>query len=260
LIPGGAGAIGKLATNVIFGKQEGIDQDWRVRISLGDSANFFYKSADKGILAPLFKNSNNQNGVIFPYTPQIQVAHNARYAEQKLTHSNYANYFYEGSDVAAINITGEFTVQNESEGQYLLAVIYFLRSCTKMWFGENGGNPPPMVFLDGYGQHYFPHVPCVVTNFTHTMPQDCDYLEIPPYDPANAIVNSAVGAFTNAMGGMFKNAVKKTNITRLPTNSTVSVTLQPVYSRKSVTKFNLDDFARGKLVGGASGPGTGGFL
>lgn len=261
LIPGGAGALGKVATNVIFGAlglgNPGVDKDWRVRVSLGDSANFFYNAADKGILAPLFKGSLNQNGVIFPYTPQIQTTHTARYAEQKLTHSNYANYFYEGSDVSAITISGDFTVQNETEGQYLLAAIYFFRSCTKMWFGENGGNPPPMVFLNGYGTHYFPNVPCVITSFQHTMPQDVDYIEVPLYNPSAAVVNSIIGAFGNSF---FKNVTKNQNTTRLPTSSQVSITLQPIYSRKAVTRFNLDDFARGKLVGGSGGKGTGGFI
>jgi hypothetical protein len=185
-------------------------------------------------LAPLFKGNPSQNGVIFPYTPQVQVQYTARYANQKLTHSNYDAYFYEGSEVQAITLTGDFTVQNIREGQYLLACIYFFRAATKMWFGQGTnhvGNPPPMVFLDGYGTHYFPHVPCVVTSFSHTMPQDCDYVEVP-----------MVGTTT------------ATSSTRLPTTSQISITLQPVYSRKSLAEqFNLDDFAAGKLVQGKGG-------
>ena len=39
------------------------------------------------------------------------------------------------------------------------------------------------------------------------------------------------------------------NSTRLPTTSTVSVTLQPVYSRLSQSqRFSLQDFARGALI------------
>jgi hypothetical protein len=201
--------------------------DWRVRISLANSADYFYSSTDRGILAPLFKGSNNHNGVVFPYTPQVQVQHTARYANQKLTHSNYDAFFYEGSEVQAITVSGEFTVQNLQEGRYLLAALYFFRASTKMWFGQGSraGNPPPVVFLDGYGTHYFPHVPCVVTNFSHIMPQEVDYIEIP--------------------------AVTGTSSTRLPTSSQVSVTLQPIYSRKSLhDKFNLDEFAKGNLING----------
>jgi hypothetical protein len=223
--------IGEVGWNLAGNAKE---QDWRLRISLADSADYFYSGPDKGIMAPLFKGNQGTNGVIFPYTPQVQLQYTARYANQKLTHSNYDAFFYEGSEVAAINITGDFTVQNLKEGQYLLAALYFFRASTKMWFGKGNekriGNPPPMVFLNGYGTHYFPNVPCVVTTFSHTMPQDCDYLEIP-----------------SVSGG---------GSTRLPTTSQVSVTLQPVYSRKTLhDKFSLDDFAAGKLV-----KGNGGFI
>jgi hypothetical protein len=45
------------------------------------------------------------------------------------------------------------------------------------------------------------------------------------------------------------------NSTRLPTTSTIQLTLQPVYSRLSQSqRFSLQDFARGALVN-ASGSG-----
>jgi hypothetical protein len=221
LLTGGSRTNRNQVTNIGFNKSIG-SNDWRVRVSLADSARYFYNNQDRGILAPLFSGSTNNNGVIFPYTPQIQVQHTARYGSTKLTHSNYDSYFYEGSEVQAITITGEFTVQNTTEADYLLAAVYFFRACTKMWFGqgERAGNPPPIVYLDGYGAHYFPHVSCVITNFSHTMPQDVDYIE--------TVVN----------GGA----------TRLPTTSSMSVTLQPVVSRSKATGFNLDDFARGNLL------------
>jgi hypothetical protein len=216
--------------------------DWRVRISLsGRSWTPLMDDADSSLLSPLTRTA--ETGVIFPYTPAITVAHNARYQEQALTHSNYKNYFYEGSDVAAITIAGDFTVQTVDEGQYLLAAIYFFRTCTKMFFGneQNAGNPPPIVFLDGYGDYYFPHVSCVVTNFTHTMPDSVDYLEIP------------VGSSATVFPGT-KPAANK--LVRLPTASQISVTVQPVYSRANVYKnFTLGKFAQGKLLSG-----NGGFL
>ena len=197
--------------------------DWRVKISLASRADYFYKSTDKGLLEPLDKT----DGVIFPYTPTISVVHNARYGSQNLTHSNYTNYFYEGSEVQAITVSGDFTVQNIDEGRYVMACIYFFRAATKMFFGQGNyaGSPPPMVFLNGFGKPYFWDVPCVITNFTHTMPAEVDYINIPL-------------------------AVSES---RMPTNSTISVTLQPIYSRKSVTDFDLDKFSRGDLL-------TGGFI
>ena len=224
------------------------EDDWRVKISLAKNSEIFYRSQNPGIMARL----KDTDGAIFPYTPQISVTHSARYAEQKLTHSNYASYFYEGSDVSAINISGDFTVQTPDEGQYLMAVIAFFRSCTKMFFGNSdnqalAGNPPPMVFLNGYGKYYFPNVPCVITSFQHTMPGDVDYLEISPQ------INNTSSSYTSGDAGV--------NVrTRLPVNSTLAITLQPVYSRKSIHEtFNLDKFASGELlVSGAYG--NGGFL
>jgi hypothetical protein len=212
--------------------------DWRVKISLPSASPVFYNDRDNQLQAIL----RRTNGVIFPYTPTVSVTHNARYQEQALTHSNYKNYFYEGSDVSAITIAGDFTVQNVDEGLYLLAAIYFFRSATKMFFGidELAGNPPPTVYLDGYGDFYFPHVSCVVTSFQHTMPAEVDYVEI----PYSEVLNS--GGTWNA-------------ITRLPTTSTVSITVQPVYSRNNIhNNMNLIDFSRGMLLTDANGKA--GFL
>ena len=114
-----------------------------------------------------------------------------------------------------------------------------------MFFGNDAmaGNPPPIVYLNGYGQYYLPNVPCVVTSFSHTMPDSVDYMDIPEpgltYNPN----------FTNPV----------LNSTRLPTTSTLTLTLQPVYSRLAQSqKFSLNDFARGALINtaGAGGPAT----
>lgn len=241
LYPGGgpaSGTNGSIPT-IAF---SGAEADWRVKVSLGKNADYFYKGNDPGILAPL----KATNGVIFPYTPQVSVTHSARYGATNLTHSNYTNYSYEGSEVQAITLSGDFTVQNVAEGKYLLAAVYFFRAATKMFFGQGAhvGNPPPMVFLTGYGSHYFPNVSCVVTNFQHTMGADVDYMSIP----------------TDGGRTFYENDGKESNnttmFTRVPTNSQLSVTLQPIYTRKNLyDKFNLSDFAAGKLING-----NGGFL
>jgi hypothetical protein len=240
------------------------NQDWRVRISLAPNANYFYADTTNTLLSPLWRlpggigpgsNSIVSNlaslagiggasriGVIFPYTPQVQITHSATYSEQALTHSNYKNYFYDNSSVSAISLTGEFTVQSVDEGQYLLASIYFFRSITKMFFGADpeAGNPPPIVYLNGYGQYYLPNVPCVITSFSHTMPADVDYIDVPEPYATNTGYNPQV---TSA----------RLNSTRLPTTSTVTVALQPVYSRVAQSQgFSLRDFSRGALVNAAN--------
>lgn len=221
--------------------------DWRVRISMQPAtASIFYNNPRNPIMYPLVATS----GLVFPYTPAVTVTHNARYGTTPLTHSNYQSVFYEGSEVQAITISGEFTVQNIAEGQYLMAAIQYMRACTKMFFGgsELAGTPPPMVFLDGYGPAYLPHVPCVVTNFTHTMPADVDYVEIP------------VGVSLQNIAG---NQVATDNFaarTRLPTMSTLSITLQPIYSRNNIANnFTLEKFNAGALVESSTST-KGGFL
>jgi hypothetical protein len=282
------GGLAKMIPNIGFlggagGASAAGEDDWRVRLSLADSSTIFYKdsSTQNSIMAPLVET----NGVIWPYTPQITVSHIANYSTAVLTHSNYSAHFYNNSDVNDITVTGDFTVQSVEEGQYLMAAIYFLRASTKMFFGQgatNVGNPPPILFLDGYGSHYFPHVPCVITNFTHNLSNDVDYLQVPITQTTLEDVSS-VNAPDNPNGavnyldndglkhipalGRGTNLVKKASTqkftsivstTRVPTASTVSVTLRPVYSRKNLhDRFNLNDFAQGKLIGTKD---FGGFL
>lgn len=192
--------------------------DWRVKVGVSSKLAFM----ESAMMAPI----KATGGVVFPILPQINLTHTARYTSQPLTHSNYAAYFYEGSEVAEIQINGDFIVQNINDGKYLLAAIHFFKATTKMYFGNSSseapvGTPPPMVFLSGYGQYYFDAVTCVVKSFTHTMTQDVDYLPVPGPDG---------------------------KITRLPTYSQIQVTLQPIVSRTTVASFDLNSFASGKLL------------
>lgn len=217
------------------------NHDWRVRLSLPPGSGLSY-GADN----PLLNILSRTNGVVFPYTPNITVTHNARYQEQALTHSNYKNYFYEGSDVSAINIVGDFTVQNKDDALYVLAALYFFRSCTKMFWGKdtNAGNPPPIVYLDGYGDYYFPHVSCVVTSFQHTMPADVDYVEV-AYTQGKSTQQSPPGV-----------ASANTSTARVPVTSQMNVTVQPIYSRQNVANnMTLSKFSQGALL-----KNNGGFL
>jgi hypothetical protein len=242
LFDGGVGSLWNKLThpkvNIVSGTTSGsvnpTKNDWRVRVSLPPSSPILKNNALLSVLS-------RTNGLVFPYTPNITVTHNARYQEQALTHSNYKNYFYEGSDVAAINIVGDFTVQNHDDAVYLLASIFFLRTCTKMFFGNdaNAGNPPPIVYLDGYGDFYFPHVTCVVTSFQHTMPADVDYVEI---------------KYSDGTGGRVSSSNQQ--IVRLPTNSQINLTLQPIFSRQNISKnMTVSQFSQGHLL-----KGKGGFL
>ena len=239
-------------------------QDWRVKVSVAPGSGVLYDMPSAGIMEPI----KRTNGVIFPYSPSLTISHQARYNSQPLTHSNYNNYFYEGSEVQAIQITADFTVQNLTEAAYFLGALYFFRAATKMFYGESGkyqGAPPPIVYLDGYGKHYLPHVPCIVTGFSHTMPPDVDYLETSVSvggtsnsSPVNQFGAPAGGTpFTPPLPTLSGNPSTPTAgasssgsyPTRVPTSSQFTVTLQPVYSRASQRAFNAESFARGELLG-----------
>ena len=261
LNPGGGRVLGGLLdrANVNYSNSitKDIAKDWRVRVSSNSEALPY-----SGVMSPL----GLTQGVIFPYTPQIAVTHQANYTPQKFTHSNYPAFSYENSEVQSIQITADFTVQNGNEAAYLLACIYFFRSSTKMFFGSGDkvGNPPPLVFLDGYGSHYFPHVPCLVTQFSHTMPADVDYLETNAQLSQDAVAGAinqtpltskyvqyaqralqvGVGDGSGGGGGNSGNSS-----TRIPTVSQITISLQPVYSKKVIAdNFSLERFSQGGLI------------
>jgi hypothetical protein len=226
-------------------------EEWRVRVSVNPGAPILYRDPNPGVMAYL----KDTDGVIFPYVPQVTVAYQARYGSQPLTHTNYTNYFYEASEVQAIQINGEFSVQNDFDAQYLLGALYFFRAATKMFYGNSGtyqGSPPPILYLDGYGAHYLPHVPCLLTQFSHTMPNDVDYVETTyqsktttktTIDAATKLPTTKTGS-----GTITTETAELPARTRLPTVSTISITLQPVYSRAKQREFDFNAFARGDMI------------
>ena len=254
--------------NVKFQDSTGLSaSDWRIRVSIHPSSKIlYYAEKDPGIVGVL----KNTDGVIFPYVPSVTVSHMANYGSTPLTHANYANYFYESSQVSAISINADFTVQNQPEAAYFLAAVYFFRACTKMFYGDSNqyqGSPPPIVYLDGYGAHYLPHVPCVVTSFTHTMPPDVDYMEVTTSRPgakkesssSSAPVIPGINASATTPPPPAKSNSQTTDNykTRVPTASQFQLTLQPVYSRLAQRLFSYESFAKGDLI---SKSGSGGYL
>lgn len=150
--------------------------DWRVKLSLSPGAYYLYNDEENELLAPL----RNTDGIIFPYTPSISVTYAANYQTNNPVHSNYKIFQYENSYVDSISINCEFTAQDTEEAKYLLAVIHFLRSATKMFYGQDQnpkpGTPPPLVYLFGMGEFQFNAHPLVINNFTMALPNDVDYI------------------------------------------------------------------------------------
>jgi hypothetical protein len=244
--------------------------DWRVKLRLAPQATYLYKAPSPGILAPL----TITDGVIFPYTPAITTAYKANYSNYDLTHSNYRGYFYQNSHVDAINLTAMFTAQDTSEANYLLAVIHFFRSVTKMFYGQDAerGSPPPLTYLTGLGEYQFNEHPCLVQSFNYNLPADVDYIR------AGSVTNSGTNLTTNrdrqsvATQGVFgslnrlaaafltKGAIpgipapgllQINNPTYVPTKIEISLTLLPIQSRQQVSQqFSVKNFANGNLLKG----------
>ena len=73
------------ATGAIDAQTAARESDWRVRLSLAPSADYLYKAPSPGILAPLAAT----DGVVFPYTPGINISYAAAYDGVTPTHTNY---------------------------------------------------------------------------------------------------------------------------------------------------------------------------
>jgi hypothetical protein len=248
--------------------------DWRVRLSLAAGADYLYSSPNPGILAPLAQTG----GVIFPYLPKIDTTYTANYETSSLTHSNHTNYFYKSSSVGAVGLTATFTAQDTTEANYLLAVIHFFRSVTKMFYGQDAqrGAPPPLVYLTGLGAYQFSAHPCLVQSFSYSLPNDVDYIRAGstnvngtnlltrrvrqnlPTDPISGAVKRLSNLFTSQ--GINKGAINdppapptlgKNTPTYVPTKLDITLSLYPVQTRSQVSQvFSLKSFANGDLIKG----------
>lgn len=206
-----------------------VESDWRVKLSVPD------KIAGSPLLEPMRKTGNH---MIFPYTPTIIISHSSNYNSLNPVHTNYPFQIYENSQSDDITITGEFIVENAAEGQYWVAVIHYLRTMTKMFYGTDGA-PPLACRLSGYGDYVFNNVPVVISNFTVDLPSDVDYIAVP----------LSVNIGEDEDGAPISNS----GTTWAPTASQISVTLKPTYSRRRVSTFNLNDFVEGKYINGGEG-------
>ncbi len=250
--------------------QQTVNTDWRVTLRLAPGATYLYKAPDAGLLQPL----KNTNGVIFPYTPSITTAYKANYSDYNLTHSNYRGYFYQNSYTDQVNLTATFTAQSTADAAYVLAVIHFFRSVTKMFYGQDAqrGSPPPLVYLSGLGDYQFNNHPCLVSQFNYVLPADVDYissgspnnlgLNLQPLQNLYSTTLNAVAPTATRLAAAFlppgaQNALPAplqallSNPSYVPSKIDIQLTLLPVQSRSQVSKqFSLKGFANGNLLKG----------
>lgn len=245
--------------------------DWRVRLALSDdpSVNYLYKASNPGILKPLLATS----GVIFPYTPTISVNYAANYNPTDLVHSNYKVYQYSNSSVDQVTITCDFTAQDEYEANYLLAVIHFFRSATKMFYGQDQnprrGTPPPLCYIYGMGNYQFAGQPLAISGFSYSLPNNVDYIQtslggrtpstasatVPPGRTAG----TGVGPGGVAEVPQFTPIAESGTISWVPSKIQLSISCVPMVSRNQVSnEFSFEKYATGSLLNGLY-TRTGGF-
>jgi hypothetical protein len=179
-----------------------------------------------GILAPLLVT----NGVLFPYSPAISFSQDVEYqlVGGGLVHTNQDYNAYQRTPSVKLTIEGKFTIQNQYEGLYMLAVIHFFRTVSKMYFGEAAANagtaglPPPILILNGYGTYMFNNLPCLLTTHSFSYTDDVDTIDI-----------------ADSSGG----------ITKLPSllDLTIGLTVQQTPYNMS-TVFDLNAFRSGALM------------
>ena len=264
------GKLGKIAKNVgagilnrtlgrLFGSGIGSGQDrirnatarWsgradkhdrRVKLTVPNSAPLqkFFEFETNPLLNPLAE----IGGIFWPLTPMMQIQHSANYNPLAQTHSNFPFQAYQNSQVDSLNIIGEFPVQNQDDAKHWVATVNFLRTATKMFFGQEDGigalkgNPPPILHLSGYGDHMFHKVPVVLNSFNVELRQGIDYISTKQSEAFNANIQDF--------------DLNDDDMTWAPTLSNISVLVTPIYSRESIKNFSMKKFVKGELNGKGS--------
>lgn len=175
--------------------------DHRVRLSAFRGQELqVYGPADRSgnILEPLYATG----GLMFPYTPTVAVSQDTTWQQADLEGVNYDILSFKSASSATLSVTGKFTVQNQREGRYLLAVIHFLRTVSKAYFGAQdveafatptatmdeavatvasggrAGLPPPVLLFSGYGNMMFNDLRVVVKSHSWSFDEAADLVRI----------------------------------------------------------------------------------
>ena len=219
--------------------------DWRVRLQVPDRSPLqkFFDFDNNPLMAPLAES----RGIFWPLTPAVVIQHSANYNALAQTHSNFPFQAYQNSQVDQMNIIGEFPVQNSEDAKHWVATVNFLRTATKMFFGNDDGdglkgNPPPIMHLYGYGDHMFHKVPVVINSFNVELRPGIDYI-------STKQTNTPYKQLNGADAGFDQSVIAGESQTWAPTLSNISVLLTPIYSRESIKNFSMKKFVRGELNG-----------
>jgi hypothetical protein len=202
--------------------------DLRARLTLKTGGNPQFGSANR--FTPTYYEPlrgpgsalQRTNGILFPYTPNISVAHAVEYSPYETVHSNYQQHAYSKTRNPTLQITANFVSQTPDEAKYTVGMMHFLRVVTKMNFGRDdpdAGTPPPVLNFSAYGDFNFNNVPVLVGSFNFIYEDGVDYVEV--------------------------DATGSNQPVQIPVMMTVAIDLLPQYSPTRQNNFNLRDFASG---------------
>ncbi len=221
--------IDSLNNNPLFPRNpsSSVSSDYRLRLkarTANKSVIYGEKSPDN-LLSILYET----DGLLFPYSPTVSYTQNIDYTQMNPTHSNQDFHLYNRTPSLELAISGQFSVQNQREGAYCLASLHFLRTVSKMRFGEkdkNAGLPPPVLLLDGFGTYMFNKLPVILKNFSIDLPNNVDYIQV-------------IGPDGDAW---------------IPSLFTLSINVVVQQTPTKLRKeFNWDDFRSGKMMGKSKG-------
>ena len=194
----------------------------------------------------------------FPYTPQIEYGQEVKYDSYGMSHTNYQTYGYGRTENPSINMTCKFSAHTSEHFNLSVYALRFLRTYTKMNYGRTDplrGLPPRILRFFAYGNQVFDNVPVVISKFNMTFPEDIDYVK-GKIDPNSDLYKDIEGVKKQNIA---TNEMETLNETYISSNSNKSEIYLPVFFTisigllvqqnlyKTVSSFNLQDFAAGKL-------------
>lgn len=209
-----------------------VNTDRRARLS-PKVAVFNDLITNDGIMSPLIET----HGLMFPYTPTITENVDVNYESYDLAHGLMPIQAFRSGGQKTLTVDAQFTAQTDIEARYCLACIHFIRSFSKMNFGDtdpNAGTPPPILNFSAYGTAMFSNVPVIISNANFNWPNDVDYVYTRADTPAT---NSAYTIDSLAINGW------------VPSKFTISLTLIVQRTPTSMRNFNLTSFRNGDLLG-----------
>jgi len=200
-----------------------------------------------GLLTPLVLTK----GIVFPYQPTITYSQDVNYTSMEIVHANQDFYSYSKTPAVKLTVEGDFTVQNQTEGLYSLACIHFLRTVSKMYFGQNdpkAGTPPPVLLFDAYGQYMFNALPVIVTQFSVTLPKDVDYVAVPTSVNSSQVISPATFESINNSQLTASFSGDQGGYAWLPALFSISVQLTVQNTPQRLRAFDLQQFRTGALL------------